>query len=291
MCAMNNPKHCPVDVSEIDAFFVDSHCHFDFDAFEQQTQQWQQCRDCQIEAMVIPGVDFEQWPRALALAGQLDGVVMAAGVHPWWVERLSLGRLSQQELVHARSAAVPQLSSKSLAALEDYLQHPYCVAVGECGLDYTIAAAPAVQKAIFEQQLQLACASDMPLIIHAHKSHQDILALLSRYQPTAGGVIHAFTGSIELAQDYWRRGFYLGIGGAITYPRAQKTRATVQQLPLEAMVLETDAPDMPLNGYQGQPNHPLRVLEVAQVLADLRGETLSTIAQVTTANSKRLFQL
>jgi TatD DNase family protein len=137
--------------------------------------------------------------------------------------------------------------------------------------------------------LQVARELSMPIIIHCRKAHNEMMKSLSGQNIKSGGVIHAFSGSIDLAKQYWALGFYLGVGGTITYERANKTRETVKQLPIEAMVLETDAPDMPLSGKQGQRNSPENIPEVARTLANIRGDSLQYIAQQTTENTKKLF--
>src|SRR5690606_13153989 len=130
------------------------------------------------------------------------------------------------------------------------------------GLDANIDASMALQLLVLRAQLEVAAKCDKPVILHCVKAHNQLLEALD----TSGvkrGVIHAFSGSSELAEQYWRRGFYLGIGGTITYERALKTRRAVQQLPLEALLLETDAPDMPMAGKQGERNSPEYLPEVA----------------------------
>ncbi len=119
----------------------------------------------------------------------------------------------------------------------------------------------------------------------------ETLQLLARLKPAGGGVIHGFTGSLDLARQYWALGFYLGVGGSITYPRANKTRQALASMPLESLLLETDAPDMPLNGFQGTPNSPLKIVNIAQALAALRTETIEDIARQTTENAHQLFNL
>ena len=254
----------------------DSHCHLDFAEFdENRPQLWQACRHQGVAHLLVPGTCASQWKNTYLLTQELAGVFMAVGVHPWWVEGIN-------------SVLKTEIQMTTIAS---FLERQMCVAIGECGLDKMIATPLVQQQIIFEQQLQLACDTQYPLIIHVHKAHNEMLSLLSHYKPKAGGIIHGFTGSIELAQQYWQLGFCLGIGGSITYPRATKTRNSAQQLPLDAIVLETDAPDMPLNGLQGQVNSPLRVVDVAKALAELRGEPFNDIAQKTTENCKRLFQL
>jgi len=266
----------------------DSHCHFDFAAFEQykdqQTTLWQQCQQIGIQQMLIPGVQAKQWHRVQALSEQLEGVYFACGLHPWFLD------LSRQ--------ADDANTADDLSKLAIQLQHPKCVAIGECGIDGSITATHpiALQQKIFVSQLKIAQALQRPMIIHAHRAHHILQPLLKRYPLSAGGVIHAFSGSLELAQSYLKLGFKLGIGGTITYPRAKKTQNTVAQLPLSCLLLETDAPDMPLYGSQGQRNSPLRLPDVARALQQLRQgagkkESLDEIYRQTTDNARALFQL
>lgn len=251
--------------------FFDSHCHFDFAEFDQQRETlWSDCHALGVQQLLIPGIQPSQWNTAYELAELHSGIVTAAGLHPWWV----------------KSATLPSTNDWL-----NSLQRDHCVAIGECGLDAAIDTPLDLQHAVFEAHLKLAVECNMPLIIHVRQTHQQTLQLLKRYRPPSGGVIHGFTGSKELALSYWEMGFHLGIGGSITYERAHKTREAVKALPLESLLLETDAPDMPLSGFQGQANSPTRIVSVASVLAELRGETLERIAHDTTQNSQRLFKL
>lgn len=251
---------------------IDTHCHFDFEVFDHNRESlWRDCQSQGLEKLIMPGVEPKQWSKVSALTERFPGLYFAAGIHPHWAGQLM-------------SLKTPERSQ-----LVNYLAHDHCVAIGECGMDGNLQISHDVQKGIFECHLQLACELNKPLIIHAHKAHHWIMPLLAQYKPAAGGVIHGFSGSLELAAGYWAKGFYLGVGGTITYERASKTRDTVTRLPLSAMLLETDAPDMPLKGFQGQANSPLQVLNIAKTLAQLRNESVDTIAAQTTANAHQLF--
>lgn len=248
----------------------DSHCHFDFEVFNSERLDiWQACHAQGLKQLLIPGVEPKQWLISANIASQYDGIYTAAGLHPWWVSRAGLPEQDEWARV---------------------LSSPKCLAVGECGLDATIEAPLHYQGQILEQHLQMAVDLQMPLILHVRQTHNETLRYLKRYKPAKGGVIHGFTGSKELAMAYWRMGFYIGVGGSITYPRANKTRTMVQAMPLEALLLETDAPDMPLHDFQGSDNSPAQLLRIATTLAELRGDTLENIAQHTTQNSRHLFQ-
>lgn len=256
---------------------IDSHCHFDFDIFDgRRDDLLGQYTELGIDGIVIPGIEPAQWDRAIQLRQKHQGTCrwwLAFGVHPWWLESL---KLTQTEFV---------------TTLDSALTHGNAIAIGECGLDGSINLSIEQQQSVFEWQLQLACERKLPLIIHAHRAHNDVVRLLSRYRPEAGGVIHGFSGSTELAQQYWRLGFYIGVGGTITYPRAKKTRNAIAALPLEAIVLETDAPDMPLQGEQGKPNSPIQLSQVASALAQLRALPVDVVKSQTTHNTERLFSL
>lgn len=252
-------------------YLVDSHCHFDFDVFNSEREAcWHRCVERDIRRLVIPGVEPVQWDKAYGLAKQYEGIAMSAGLHPWWIDKASLPPLPHWQ---------------------HFLTQEHCVAVGECGLDALIDTPLDQQQGIFEQHLTMAVECNLPIIIHVRKAHNEVLQLLKRFRLPKGGVIHGFTGSYDLAMRYWQQGLFLGVGGSITYPRAAKTRAAIQAMPLESLVLETDAPDMPLQGYQGQANTPLLLWEVAKALALLKEKDLSQVALQTTHNSEQLFSL
>ncbi len=258
---------------------IDSHCHWDFNVFAAgRSAQLEAFAAAGISHLVLPGVAPSQWPVLEQLTQRFSQapcrLLAAFGVHPWWGEQL----MQSDDATQWQTCIV------------DYIQQ-HGVAIGECGLDGSLNWAMSDQCRLFEWHLQLACELKRPLLIHAHKAHNPVLRQLNRYKPPKGGVIHGFSGSLELAQQYWRRGFYIGVGGTITYPRAQKTRRAIASMPIESLLLETDAPDMPLQGFQGQPNSPQQLPLVAQALADLQKKPLTLIKQQTTLNARQLFGL
>ena len=260
--------------------FFDTHCHFDFSTFAEDREKiWQGCAAVGVNGLLIPGLSPEQWQSAAQLSEKNKGIFFAAGIHPWWIEKNNAADLSEQYLATIHHDLCATLTA------------PKCVAVGECGLDAMIKTPLLMQQKILDVHLQVASDLTLPLIIHCRKAHNELLSQLKNYTLIRGGVIHAFSGSIELANQYWSLGFYLGVGGTITYARANKTRAAVKQLPIEAMVLETDAPDMPLSGQQGQRNSPENIPIIAQALATIRNESIHYIAQRTTQNARTLFGL
>ena len=250
---------------------TDTHVHLDLDEFAADLPEVL-CRSqaVGVARWIVPAIRSAHWPRLATLHGEQPSAFYALGLHPWFVgdeSELALERLAQ--LLRQRPTGL--------------------VAVGECGLDGAIEMPQAQQLPWFERQIQLADECNLPLIVHARRCYNEVLALLSRYRPRAGGVLHGFSGSLQQAQQFWALGFYLGIGGTITYERAQKTQRAVAGLPLEALLLETDGPSMPLAGYQGERNEPARLVEVLQQLAVLRQQPIETLTAGLEANVERLF--
>jgi TatD DNase family protein len=169
------------------------------------------------------------------------------------------------------------------------LQDRRPVAVGEIGLDYFLTELDRQrQQALFEAQLELALAAQLPVILHVRKSHDVVLSTLRRI-PVRGGICHAFNGSLQQAQQFIDLGFKLGFGGMLTYERSHKLRRLAQQLPLESIVLETDAPDMTVQSHHGERNSPEYLPECLAALATARGEAEEVVAAQTTANAEALF--
>lgn len=228
-----------------------------------------------IKGLIIPSVSPPRWSRAQIIANQLTGVYWAAGLHPWWCEN------------YLRENSVEHLSGFLEAAISD----PRCVALGETGLDAIKGGPLALQMQSLEIHLQIANKFSRPIILHAHKTQSDLLQQIKPYVQRLTGVVHAFSGSYEQAKQWVDAGFYLGIGSVITYERAQKTRQAIQKIPLDALLLETDAPSMPLRGQQGKINSPIHLPKIAECLANLKQIPLDKIAEQTTHNTKTLFGL
>lgn len=267
--------------------WFDSHCHFDDKAFDgTRAERWQHCQALGIQHLLVPGLEPVQWHIAQSLCAQFTGLVFAAGIHPWFV-----AKHFDEDSLYTSTINVPKAITQSLVwpDLTTALSQPNCVAIGECGLDYRYPCNRDLQNAVLEHHILLAKSLQKPLILHCVAAHNDLIRLLKRHHPKMGGILHAFTGSVALAMEYLRLGFLIGIGGAITYPRARKTQATLRALPLEGFVLETDAPAMPLYGSQGQNNCPSRLVDVAQQVAALRNEPLALIAAQTTRNAQNIF--
>ena len=260
--------------------FFDSHCHLNFSDFDPDREQvLEQCFALGVKDLCIPATRYDEWHSLLEISSKKTEhqpqLHIALGLHPCF--------LDDHEPLHLKTL-------DNLLARERHQQ--IIVAIGETGLDFYNKPVTEEQSRrqlyFFSEQVKLACLHKLPLIIHARKSHDQILKTLRQHQPAKGGIIHAFSGSRQQAYQYIDLNFKLGFGGGITYPRAQKTRQLAATLPADSIVLETDAPDMPLQGFQGQRNSPEQIPAVAECLAALRSVPLSQVATTTTANCHHL---
>ncbi len=252
---------------------IDSHCHLDVEDFDADREAvLADCRAQGVNRIVVPGVCADTWDRLLEVCRQNRGLYPALGLHPYYIRG------------HRR---------EHLAALEQRLaDEPDLVAVGEIGLDFYIDdPARERQTGLFEAQLAAAAAADLPVIVHVRKAHKQVLKSLKRVRLGRGGIIHAYNGSLEQAREYIDLGFKLGFGGMITYERARNLRRLARELPLESIVLETDAPDMSGDICHGRRNSPQYLPHYLAVLAALRDESAKTVAQATRRNTLDVLKL
>jgi TatD DNase family protein len=281
---------------------IDSHCHLDFAEFaEDRDTLIDGLRARGVASVIVPAVKPGNWQRVLDLTAKHKNLYPALGIHPCFLEGASADSgvvkgadsgvvkgADSGVVKGAYSGVVKRQDIDDLAALIE--QNPQVVAVGECGLDFTLDNVDE-QRYYFTAQIKLAQQFKLPLVIHHRKCHDIILAFLRKFKPQQGGVIHAFSGSYQQAQQYIDLGFKLGIGGTITYPRAVKTREVVCKVPLESLILETDAPDMPIYGRQGKRNSPEYLGEIFTVLTLLRDEPAIEMEKQLLANTRALFSL
>jgi TatD DNase family protein len=250
---------------------IDSHSHIDAAEFDgDRAEAIERARSAGVVAQVVPAVDAAAWPGLRELCAREAGLFPAWGLHPTF--------LAGHRPDH-------------LDLLREWLQRDRPVAVGECGLDFWVEGLDRDdQQRYFRAQLGLAREFDLPVVVHARKAFDEVTAALRRIGGLRG-VVHSFSGSLEQARALWALGFHLGIGGPVTYGRARRLRAIVAAMPLEYLLLETDSPDQPLCGHQGQRNEPARLAGVLEVVAALRAESPQALAAATTANARRLFGL
>ncbi|GEN26924.1 deoxyribonuclease [Halovibrio variabilis] len=248
---------------------TDAHCHLDFSQFDHDRQRvFAAAKAVGVSRFVVPGTTRERWQQVLALGERADTSV-CLGLHPYFVE---------------------QHQTADIAALDQFLaEQAEVVAVGECGIDGRFSDTLETQWYYFDAQLKLAKQYALPVVVHCVQANDKVAKRLRQLALPKAGLIHAFSGSIEQATKFLDLGYKLGLGGAVTYERAKRLRRTVEALPDDAFVLETDSPDMPLSGYQGRRNEPRRVAEVCDVVATLRGQTAEQIAAQSSATAATLF--
>lgn len=254
--------------------FIDTHCHFDFPPFTtREAESLVLATGAGVQRIIVPSISADRFSGVLALAARFSRLHAALGLHPIWIA---------------------EHRDEHLIRLEQLLscQDPAVVAVGEIGLDlYMDNPQFSRQEALLDSQLSLARRYHLPVILHSRRTHDKLAMHLRRHLLDRTGVVHGFAGSYEQAKRFVDLGYKIGVGGTITYPRASKSRDVIARLPLDALLLETDAPDMPLNGWQGQPNRPERVAEVFKVLCTLRPEPAQVLAAQIMRNTQQLFML
>ncbi|SDS81548.1 TatD family hydrolase [Pseudomonas oryzae] len=253
---------------------IDTHTHLDFPDFDaDRAAVLARSRALGVEKLVVLGVYQANWQRLWDLVRGEDGLYAAFGLHPIYLQEHRAEHLAELRGWLERLAGEPKLC-----------------ALGEFGLDWYVEGLDRErQQALFEAQLALACEFEVPALLHVRRAHAATIATLKRYRPTRGGIVHAFAGSAEEAREYLKLGFRLGLGGAASWPQANRLRKVVAQLPLEAMVLETDAPDMAPSMHPGQRNSPEYLAEICAALAELRGVTATELAEASTRNACALF--
>ncbi len=254
---------------------IDTHCHLDLqEHFQQFEAELARAHAAGVKTIILPGVVQAGWKRLMQLCNCSQGVFGAPGLHPLYLAYHHPHHLQElEELVNGNGSK-------------------RAVAIGEIGLDYYPENVDrTAQQELFEQQLQIAETARLPILLHVRKAHDQVLATIRRKHFAQGGIVHAFSGSYQQACAYSKLGFGIGICGTITYDRALKIRKIATQLPQESLVLETDAPDIPLAGHRGENNHPRFLPEVLETLASLRKEPGEVTAGYTCANARRILRL
>ncbi|MFT3898610.1 MAG: TatD family hydrolase [Thermomonas sp.] len=255
---------------------VDSHSHFDAAGFDaDRAQAHARSLAAGVARQVVPAVDAAGWPKLKAVCAELSGLFPAYGLHPMYLQ---------------------SHRPEHLRGLRDWIEREEPVAVGECGLDFFVEGLDAEAQAFyFEAQLQLAREFGLPVVVHARRAVDAVVAAIrkvGRSEPgVLRGVVHSFSGSAEQAAQLHKLGFLLGIGGPVTYERANRLRKLVATMQLEQLLLETDSPDQPGSMHRGERNEPAYLPEVLDVVAGLRAMDREALAAATTANAQRLFNL
>ena len=249
----------------------DTHAHMDADAFDADRHGLLSSLPEQgISLIMNPGCSHASSLAAISLAEEYDFVYAAVGSHP---------------------DVADEVDEALIARYRELCKHPKVKAIGEIGLDYHYEDIPRdIQKRAFRLQMELARELDLPVIVHEREAHEDGLKIVDEF-PTVKGVFHCYSGSLEMAKELIKRGWYIGFTGVLTFKNARKAIEVAQNIPLERIVIETDCPYMAPVPFRGKRNHPGLLCHMAEKLAELRGITAEEAARITTENGRRLYRM
>lgn len=252
---------------------IDTHCHLDDDRYKDDIDEViSRAIKSGVEMFIIPAGDPDTLGRAIEISESHTNVYFAVGTHPY--DAIKYNR----------------------DFLEEFISHPKCVAVGECGLDYyrlpdnedEIKKEKKIQKDVFIDQIELANKYDKPLIVHIRDASRDSLEILESYAGKQGGVLHCYNADHELLK-LEKHNFYFGIGGVLTFANARKLIEVYARIPLDKLLIETDAPYLTPHPHRGKRNEPSYCTFIAQKMSELSDISSDEIADITTQNAKRLF--
>ncbi len=251
---------------------IDTHCHLDFAAFDTDRDAvLEECLVNNVIDIVVPAVSQGTWAATYHLCGQTPNLHLALGLHPIFID---------------------QHQPQHLIELDQLVPEHRPCAIGEIGLDFYLKHLDREKQTLFfSKQLIIAKQHDLPAIIHVRKAHDECVKLLQEFKLPRGGIIHNFNGSIQHAHKYIELGFKLGFGGMLTFERSRVLRNLARQIPLDAMVLETDAPDLTVEAHKGKRNSPAYLPHVLQSLAEIKEIPLTEVAATTTENAKTLLKI
>ena len=250
---------------------VDTHCHLDVPEFDADREAVvARARAAGVTRQIVPAIEASTWPALREACAQDPGLFPAYGLHP-----LLLASHREEHLRELRA----------------WIERERPVAIGECGLDYWVEDLDRdLQSTYFDAQLRIARDFDLPVVVHARRAVDAVIAAIRRVG-NLRGVIHSYPGSEQQARQLADLGFLIGIGGPVTYERANRVRRVAASVPIETLLLETDAPDQPNSDRRGERNEPACMTRVLEVIAELRNEEPTVIAEATTRNAERLFAL
>lgn len=253
--------------------FIDSHCHLNFPCFDRERKALLTAlKEEQITSLIIPATHRAEWDNIIRITSKHSNIYYALGYHPRFLQYYQQGDLEKLELLLKNA-------------------HGKAVAIGEIGLDKFAKSAMPIQEQLFIEQLKIAEKLQLPVILHIVKKQGRVLEILKEQKFTQGGVYHAFSGSKEVAFSFIELGFKIGVGGVITYPNSTITRQTISELPIDSLLLETDAPDMPVYLQNQLNNSPLNLPVIFESLLSLRRESKNCLATQILQNTRSIFSL
>lgn len=255
-------------MSNLSNLIFDTHAHYEDPVFEENFDNLiSEMKNAGVGGIITCGCDKESCLKALALAEKYDIVYAAVGIHPGSIE-----------------------SGTTIEDIEALAAHPKCVAIGEIGLDYYWRQDnKPEQLEILKKQLELANRLDLPILFHDRDAHADTLEILKEYKPK--GVVHAFSGSVEMAREVVKLGLYIGVGGVLTFNNARALPAVVEDTPIEKILLETDAPYLAPVPFRGKTNRSDYINFVAEKLAEIKNISKNEVLNFTFKNAQELFNI
>ena len=247
----------------------DTHAHYDDKAFDSDREELLEKLFSESVAYIVnQGTDLKLSKYSISLAERYENMYCAVGIHPENITENSLAELEE---------------------IERLAGHPKAVAIGEIGLDYYWNIPKEPQKVIFEKQLILANKLNMPVNIHDREAHGDVLEYLRKYKPK--GILHSFSGSVEMARKIVKLGMYIGIGGVVTFKNARKSVEVVKDIPLERVVLETDCPYLSPVPFRGKRNNSGMIIYTAEKIAEIKNISVEEVLKETCENAKKVYNI
>ena len=253
--------------------FFDSHAHYYDEQYDSDRNEvLKKAYDSGVKYILSASSDVASAIENISLAHQFDFVYTAVGIHPH---------------------NVIDINNNIISAMADFAAFPKVVAIGEIGLDYFYDNTPReAQKIAFAKQIYMAVNLKLPIIVHDRDAHEDTLSILKNENARkAGGVLHCFSGSVEMAREVLNNNFYISVGGPVTFKNARKLIDVVKYVPDDRLIIETDCPYLTPEPFRGKRNDSSYISYTAGKIAEIKGTTVEEIARITTANAKRLFNI
>ena len=254
---------------------IDTHAHVNFETYEKRLDEvFENAKNNDVRLMILPGVEISKWNEIIEFSEKYDNVYGAIGVHP---------------------SEIKDFNENAVQKMAELLKHPKIKAVGEVGLDYywdKDENIRARQKEVFIKQIKLANQANKTLIIHEREAHKDAFDILKEYANSEVNVImHCFSGSTEFMKECVNQGYYIALGGIVTFKNALKPKEVAKDVPLDRLLVETDCPFLTPHPHRGEENEPAYVKFVAQEIASIKGISFEEVAEVTTKNALKVFNI
>lgn len=252
-------------------YLIDTHTHIDMKDFDLDLPEViKRANECGVKRIVIPSVDRTSFEHVIKIANAYEGVFCALGIHP---------------------TEFDEIKESDFEKIKELSKNKKVVAIGECGLDYYWDKSRAEeQKDLFSRQIELAKQLKKPLLVHDRDAHKDCFDLLTQnINGEVDVIMHCFSGSVEFAKECVKKGFYIALGGVVTFKNAKKAHEVAKAVPLDKLLLETDAPYLTPVPFRGKRNEPAYVKFAAEEIAKIRGISFEEVASATSANAERIF--